>query len=232
MRQFFVILLMILICVGVSAQLEINIYTMTTKAHKNQIKIGGGFGSVPYEGIRGWNVELQYEYKMVENLSGFVSLGKNAGIYTSTGRSTGSSRTELWDNSWEYQISEKFNYADIGLRYQLFKIGERYKMKGTIGSSFAQSVFEFPEYIFINKGVIEEMNIVTRKAEVAMLLLGIENSVSINDRFGINLNINYRTTFNKKHELVRDVNFHNGTSTVKTGILHVVNVALQLGYFF
>ena len=49
MRQFFVILLMILICVGVSAQLEINIYTMTTKAHKNQIKIGGGFGSVPYE---------------------------------------------------------------------------------------------------------------------------------------------------------------------------------------
>jgi len=64
------------------------------------------------------------------------------------------------------------------------------------------------------------------------LLVGLENHISITERFGINLNLNYRTTFNEKHILTREVKFHNGISSSTSGILNLVNLTLQVGYLF
>lgn len=210
----------------------VTVNAFATMAQRNHFKIGGGFGSVPYEGTPGWNVELQYEYNMVKNLSGFLSLGINGDGFTSSGRSQGNDETGTWDNSWQYQYSERLNYFDAGFKHQIFTIGERYKMKAAVGGSLAQSIFRYPENIFINRGRIELKDDTTRKVEVGMLLLGIENFISITDRFGINLNLNYRTTFNEKHILTREVKYHDGVSSSTSGILNVVNLTLQFGYVF
>jgi len=206
--------------------------SITGMAQKNQVKIGGGIGGVPYEGTPGWNIEFQYEYNMTKRFSGFIALGMNGDKFSSQGRSQGTDGTDTWDNSWRYQYSERVNYFDAGFKYRIFKIGERYKMKAAVGGSLAQSIFRYPENIFINRGRIEQQDDVTRKVEVGMLLVGLENHISITERFGINLNLNYRTTFNEKHILTREVKFHNGISSSTSGILNLVNLTLQVGYLF
>jgi hypothetical protein len=208
------------------------LYSITAMAQKSQVKIGGGIGEVPYLGAFGWNIESQYEYQMTTRFSGFIALGMNGDKFTSQGRSQGSDGTGTWDNSWQYQSSERLNYFDAGFKYQIFKIRERYKMKAAVGGSLAQSTLRYPENIFIDKGIIELKEDVTRKVEVGMLLLGIENYISITDRLGISLNLNYRTTFNEKYTLTREVKDPYGVSYSISGILDVVNLSLQVGYKF
>lgn len=156
----------------------------------------------------------------------------NGDNFISKGRAQGALGAEMWDNSWQYEYSERLNYIDIGLKYRLFKVGNRYELKTAIGTSFAQSVLNYPEYIFIDRGVIVQQDDVTRKVEVGALLLGIENHIELNDRFGVSLSLNYRTTFNKKHILTREVNFDDGLFSSTAGILNMLNLVLQLGYRF
>ena len=85
------------------------IHAITMMAQKNYLKTGGGIGNVPYEGTLGLNVELQYEYKMLTRLSGFLSLGMNSDKFTLSGRSQGIDGTETWDNSWQYQLHNQFS---------------------------------------------------------------------------------------------------------------------------
>jgi hypothetical protein len=210
----------------------LSIHAIHAMAQKNYIKIGGGIGSAPYEGGLGWNVDFQYEYKLAKKLSGFMSVGIIGDELTSQGRSQGSDGTQTWDNSWKYQYSERLNYIDLGLRHRILKKSEKYEMKAALGASFAQSVFRYPENIYINRGIIEQQDNVTRKVEVIMLLLGIENHIPISDHVSINLNLNYRTAFKERHELRREVRFDDGISTATSGILSVVNVSLQVGYLF
>ena len=65
-----------------------------------------------------------------------------------------------------------------------------------------------------------------------MLLLGVENHIVITDRFGVSLNFNYRTTFDEKHILTRELRTHNNLGSSTSGIINVVNVLLQIGYLF
>lgn len=207
-------------------------YSVGLAAQKNQLKFGGGIGSTPYEGTPGWNIELQYAYQITPQFSGFLSLGTNGGNFTATGRSTGADITGIWDNRWKYEYSERLRYMDAGVRHRIFRIGEKFEFKAAVGASFAQSVQKYPEYIFINKDVIEQKEDITRKVEVGMLLLGVENRAAITDRISISLSFNYRTTINEKHVLTRTVNYNYGSSSSTSGILNAVNLALQFGYSF
>lgn len=65
-----------------------------------------------------------------------------------------------------------------------------------------------------------------------MLLFGLENHISITDRIGVSLTLNYRTSFNEKQEFTRVVKFDSGDMTSTSEILNVMNVALQFGYLF
>ncbi len=201
-------------------------------AQKNQVKIGGGIGVVPYEGSPGWNAEFQYEYKMNPKFSGFIGLGINGDDFITQGRSQGTDGTDTWDNSWQFQYSEKFIYLDVGLKHRIVKRGERFEIKGSLGGSLAQSVFQYPEDIYINRGIIEQQNVVSRKVAVGMLLLGLENYVYLTDRFFLNLNLMVRTTFKERSILTREIEFHNNFSSETSGILNVPNLNLQLGYQF
>jgi len=55
-------------------------------AQKNQLKIGVGVGSVPYESTLGWNAEVQYEYHITPQFSGFLSLGSTGDNFTHRGQ--------------------------------------------------------------------------------------------------------------------------------------------------
>ncbi len=208
------------------------VHSFSLVAQKNQLKFGGGIGGVPYEGTPGWNIELQYAYQMTPRLSGFLSLGTNGDNFTSTGRSMGTDGIGTWDNSWQYGFSERLHYVDAGLRHRIFRVGEKYEFKGAVGASFAQSVLNYPEQIFINRGVIEQKEDVTRKVGVGMLLIGVENRVAVTDRIHISLSFNYRTTLKERFVLTRTVNYNDGTSSSTSGILNAVNLALQFGYSF
>lgn len=211
----------------------ISFYAITIMAQKNNIKIGTGIGTLPYETTGGWNVELQFEYKIKTRLSGFLSLGtNNRDNFTAQGRSQGTAGTETWDNSWQFKFSERFNYIDAGLKYRVFNTGERYAMKAVLGASLGQSVYTFPENVFINRGIIEQLDDITRKVEVGMLLLGVENHILITDRFGVSFNFNFRTTLDKKHILNSEIRTHNWYGYTTSGILNVMNVLLQFGYLF
>ena len=206
---------------------------ITMMAQNNYIKIGTGIGGVPYEMSGGWNFELQYEYKMKTKLSGFLSLGtNNRDNFTTQGRSQGTDGTETWDNSWQFEHSERFNYIDAGLKYPIFNIGERYAIKAVLGASLGQSIYNYPDNIFINRGIIEERDDITRKVEVGMLLVGLENHISITDRFSVSLNFNYRTTFDEKHILTREIEAPSYLIFTTSGILDVANASLQVGYLF
>lgn len=206
--------------------------SITIMAQKNQIKIGGGIGTTPYEGTPGWNFEAQYEYKVTPIFSGFFALGMNGNVFTAKGRSQGTNGTDTWDNSWQYQYSERLKYIDIGLKYKILSIGKRYEMKASVGGSLVQSTFQYPEDIFINRGVIERQNEVTRKVELGMLLLGFENYIYVTDRLFLNLNLLFRTTFKEKYILTREIRFHNNLASTTSGILNVTTLNLQFGYLF
>jgi hypothetical protein len=199
---------------------------------ESYLKIGGGMGSLPYEGTLGWHAELQYEYRFLPSLSGFVSVGINGDNFTNKGQSQGNDGMETWNNSWEYNYVERLNYIDLGLKYPLLSIGKRYVMKPALGLSFVQSVLEYPEKMFINRGVIEQREDVVRKVGAGMLLFGLENVIALNERVGLNLSLNYRTAFTERHILTREVTFHNSRVTSTSGILHVTNIVLQIGYRF
>ena len=201
-------------------------------AQKNQVKIGGGMGSTPYEGTPGWNVDFQYEYKVTPKLSGFTGVGMNGDKYTAQGRSSGTSGTDTWNNNWKYDYSERFIYIDIGLKYKIFELGERYEMKASVGGSLGQSIFQYPEDIFINRGIIERQDEVTRKVEVGLFLLGFENYIYLTDRLFLNLNLILRTTFKEKYLFTREIKFHNNFTFVTSGILYVPSINLQVGYLF
>lgn len=210
----------------------LTIQAFTVMGQESYLKIGGGAGSLPYEGTLGWNAELQYEYRFLSGLSGFISVGINGDNFTSKGQSQGNDGMETWNNSWDYNYSERLNYIDLGLKYPLLTIGKRYVMKPALGLSIVQSVLEYPEKIFINRGVIEQREDVVRKAGTGMLLFGLENVIALNERVGLNLSFNYRTSLTERHILTREVTFHNGRVTSTTGILHVANIVIQIGYRF
>jgi hypothetical protein len=201
-------------------------------AQKNIIKVGSGFGNVPYEGTLGWNAELQYERKILWELSGFFSMGLNGDNFTSRGRSQGSSGGETWDNSFEYTYSEGLLYFDTGLRYPIVRIKEKYKLKLAVGVSWIHSEFEYPKNIFINRGIIEQIDMVNHKVDVGMMFFGLENHISLTKRIGLNLGINYRSAFEEKHILKREVTYHNGSSSAVSGILNVVNLSCMLSYLW
>ena len=201
-------------------------------AQKNQIKIGGGLGGVPYEMSIGTNIELQYEYKINTKFSGFMALGLNYDNFSAYGMSQGTDGTDTWNNSYQYEYSERFKYVDLGVKYSILRSGERYEMKASLGGSLAQSVFQYPEDIYINRGLIEQYNEVTRKVELGMLLFGIENYVFITDRFFLNLNLAFRTTFKERKILAREVKFHNNLVIETSGILNLFNINFQVGYQF
>ncbi len=200
-------------------------------AQNNQIKIGGGIGMVPYQSALGWNVDVQYEYKINSQFSGFIGAGMIGSNFTTRGRSQGTDGTDTWDNSWQFQYSERFQYIDLGLKYSILK-RERYEMKTAFGGSLAQSIFKYPPDVYINRGIVEQENEVSRKVEIGMLLLGLENYVYLTDRFFLNLNLRFRTLFKEKHVLIREIKSHNNSGSVRSGILNVTNLNLQIGYLF
>lgn len=204
--------------------------TIPLSAQNNMVKLGGGVGSVPYEGTPGWNIELQYERKIISGFFGFLALGINGDHFTSRGRSQGSSGGTSWDNSYQYSYSERLPYIDIGLRCQIFRIKEKYKLKLAVGGSLVQSDFKYPEYIFINRGIIEQIDMTKHKVEVGMVLLGIDNYISLTNKIGLNVAINYRTAFREKYILRREVTYHNGSSSNTSGILDAVNIAVMFTY--
>lgn len=202
-------------------------------AQTNAIKIGVGTGTLAYEHGFATNVECQYEYELIPRLSPFIAVGTTGKKLVRKGVTYEIDGDVTLANAWEYEYSERFNYADFGLKYRLFKLYDRYEMKALIGGTLAQSRFNYPARVVINRGVIEERIDVQRNSTIGLMLFGLENNVYISDRFIIGLNVIFRTTFYEKHRITREIIIKDelkGSAT--SGILNVANMNLQFGYLF
>lgn len=201
-------------------------------AQQQAIKIGAGLGGVPYEGTPGLNVELQYERTFGAWPTLFVALGMNGDNFTVNGRSTGSSNGETWDNSYQYSYNERFVYVDIGLTNRLLRLGKVYELRLAAGISAAQSRFNYPETLFINRGIITEREDTKHRVGVLMFNCALENNFKLGNNFTLGLKGALRSTFKEIHVLERVVNYEFGQSSSTSGILNIPTITLQMGYSF
>lgn len=202
-------------------------------AQQNSIKAGGGTGSVPYEGVFGWNIELQYERELAaEEITIFAALGANAARSDIWGQSRGSDGVTSWNNSWAYAHKERFHYLDIGMKLRLFERGSRYEFKLGAGAALGYSVFKYPETIFIRRGIIEQREDTVHRVGVVMPMLGIDNKIKVTDQIFVSLSLNLRVSFEEQHILERVILYENGRSSSTSGISAMMNAALQVGHVF
>ncbi len=201
-------------------------------AQKHQVKIGGGIGTLPYERTLAWNIDFQYEHRVNPVFSGFAALGTSRKSFTVMGN-----YGRVGSPVWQYEYSERLAHLDAGIKRRVFRIGKRYEAKVALGGTLLQSTYNHPDSVTIREATVVRKDDVTRKRVVGMFLLGLENSLSVTDRFSVSVSLNYRTTFNEKHVLVREVIFRSDSKTVSvphavSGILHQASMTVQLGYLF
>lgn len=201
-------------------------------AQQNNLIVGFGTGNIPYEGTMAWGGDVEYERFLNDGLSVFVSAGWLGDRFTEQGYSMGTDGTTTWDNNWKYDFSERFQFVDLGVKERILRIGEKYSLHSSLGATFGQSVFKYPETLVIEKGVILQQEQVTRRVEVWMLNVGIEQRFKVTEHFFIGLNAAFRTTFGEKHVLSRVINFDYGTISSTSGIRSVSNVNLVVGTIF
>ena len=207
------------------------------QAQKSEIKIGAGFGQVPYEGSFVLNLELQYDRQIINRGSLFLSGGVNADRFSVSGRSFGGSgETLLYDNSYRYDYSEQIYYLDMGLKYELLQLGKRYSIKGILGASFARSVFFIPDVI-IRQGIIVSQENNIYKRSLGMAIVGLEKTFIVNDHLSVNISISHRYNLGSRHPIEQSSSSSTlgGISSFTTkyhGITYIHNITFQVGYRF
>jgi len=217
---FFPLLLGLLLAANASAQ-----------KRNGALQIGGQYGPTPYETLDGFGVNAGYEWDFHRLFSAVAVAGFVRDGYQVEGRSFGQDAGGSWDNSYTYRLEEQFNYLDLTGLINLTPNSKRNRLEIGLGTGLTYTVFKYPKDLYIEKGVIDNLNYTTHKEMVAMAHITFANRVMITDRLEVFARLTGRQAFQESPIQTVVVRYDGGaSSSSSSNIRNNYTITLGVGY--
>jgi hypothetical protein len=202
-------------------------------AQKRQgaLQIGAQYGPTPYETMDGLGLSAGYEWNFNRFFSAAAVVGFVRDGYQVEGRSSGQDASGSWDNRYAYWIREQFNYLDLTGLYNVTPSSKRNRLEVGLGAGMTYTMLEYPKDLFIDKGVITNLNYENHDEWVAMAHLTIANRVKVSKRIEIFARLTGRQAFKESPLLERKIRSSGGgLFSSSSNVRNNFTLSIGLGY--
>jgi hypothetical protein len=209
------------------------LFTANASAQKRNsaLQIGGQYGPTPYETLDAFGVNAGYEWDFHRMFSAVAVAGFVRGGDQVEGRSSGQDAGGSWDNSYAYSIEEQFNYLDLTGLINFTPNSKRNRFEIGLGTGLTYTVLKYPKDLYIERGIINNLNYTRHKEMVAMAHITFANRLLITDRLEVFARLTGRQAFKEGPILTREVRFDGGAlSSSSNNIRNNFTITLGVGY--
>jgi hypothetical protein len=204
---------------------------LAAQKFSQSLQIGAQYGPTPFETIGGLGASAGYEMDLGRSFSVAAVAGFVRGGWTARGGSRGQDASGSWDNQYSYRTSEQFNYLDITGLINLTPNSKRNRLEIGLGAGMTHTMLRYPKDLYINKGMIENLNYTRHHEWVAMAHLTIANRVKISDQLEVFGRLTGRQAFQESPVLERVGRFNQGSFSSSNSVKNNYTLSVGIGYF-
>ncbi|HAD11944.1 MAG TPA: hypothetical protein DCF33_05845 [Saprospirales bacterium] len=205
--------------------------TMQAQQSNSVIQLGVQYGPTPFETMDGLGFSAGYELDFGPSFSAAVVAGFVRDGYNVTGSSKGQDAQGSWDNQYSYRLREQFSYLDITGLLNLTPNSSRNRLEVGLGVGMTHTMLRYPKDLYIDKGILTNLDYTRHQEWVPMAHLTISNRVRVMDRLELFARLTGRQAFQTTPVLERVVRFNNVSFSSSNNVKNNFTLSIGIGYF-